>query len=548
MKKKANANKLKLKPIFMAFALMATSSALSFAACTTTEDTTDDGTNTETSVAKTDTQFIKNGNFEFYNENKDEDDEGVYYISSVNNWTNSSLGTPASDVKSGIIGTGDSVWKGFTATDLAGKLDANNELESDADDYEESYLDFNGLESSDLPFKDTEGSLKEDATISADSYIANPGAVIYTKNGKEGYYDNDGDFVELYKDGNVYYTDSAKTEEYNNHVLMVHNYTYSHKDSSENVIHNGTAQKYKSSTTVTLEANTVAEFSVWVKTANLKFNGNNDVHQNRGAFIEVEHTVGGTTLDSMIIKNINTEKFAKDNVGESNNGWYNYTVYIEACDCASTTVTISLGLGESGAENYVEGYAFFDDIKMIKYTDLDKTSYDANSVKATCSLTDEADEKVFIADKLTHGEGAPDVRNSEDFKYLLDLTASQERVDANNSNVKYEVGLTVDANKYSSSKDMPTPVGNATKKTQTVTPFYPKFNIGTSDDVVAALKVTSIKNDITNVIKGNYANKIADALYTANALPGVDVSTDAVVILSTEGAAYTTSISAKAAN
>lgn len=565
MKKKANAKKFKLKPIFMAFALMATSSVFSFAACTTDDDDDDD----ETAVAKTDVQLIKNGNFEFYSENSDDDDEGIYYISSVNNWSNSSLGTPSSDVMSGIIGTGKTAWTGFTDLELAETLDINNDLDSDDDDYEEKYLDFNGLESSDLPFKATDKALVKDddgnviyENITAADFIENPGAVIYTNEDNIGYYDQNGDFVKLYENNGYYYTDAEFTEEYDNHVLMVHNYTYTHTDGNDEVIHNGTAQKYKSSTTVTLEANTAAEISVWVKTSNLVFNNGNTVHQDRGAFIEVEQTVGGTALDSMKIKNIDTEKLTPADAGDNySNGWYKYTVYVQACDFASTTVTLSLGLGESGGENYVEGYAFFDDVKMTKYTNLGKTSYADNQSKiteaTTCSLTDEADEKEFIANPLAYGENAPADRNSKDFYYLLDLTSAQDRVDVTTSNAIYEAGLTVDANKFcSSNAGMPTIYGNyVSEKTLGYTPYYPSFKtIDTSDDVISALKVAtgdddSVKTNIKNSLSGSdYADDIANVLYSAQALPGVDGSTDALVMLSARGAAYTTTLAARGAS
>ena len=80
-----------------------------------------------------------------------------------------------------------------------------------------------------------------------------------------------------------------------------------------NIDGRGTAQKYPSSTTVTLEPGTSAFFSVWVKTMDMTYNGTSEekgpkVDGERGAYIGVTHTVGGTTLDPMQIKNIDTEK------------------------------------------------------------------------------------------------------------------------------------------------------------------------------------------------------------------------------------------------
>ena len=98
-------------------------------------------------------------------------------------------------------------------------------------------------------------------------------------------------------------------------VLMLHN---SYSDGK------GTAQKYTSSSTITLEAGTAAVFSVWVKTEDMTFNGTSATDKgsavvgNRGAWIGVTHTVGGTTLDQMQVKNIDTEAINPD--GE-NYGW-----------------------------------------------------------------------------------------------------------------------------------------------------------------------------------------------------------------------------------
>ena len=101
---------------------------------------------------------------------------------------------------------------------------------------------------------------------------------------------------------------AATDTEADTNVLMIHNdYDTSGKF--------GTAQKFSSSSTITIPAGTYAELSLWVKTADLRYgsrNGDDDkkgqiVTENRGAYIDITQTVGGTTLDSIQVKNINTE-------------------------------------------------------------------------------------------------------------------------------------------------------------------------------------------------------------------------------------------------
>ena len=68
-------------------ALVASLSVGVFAACTPADDTTDDEEEEET-VSQTDTQTIRNGNFEFYTESDVEDlDEKRVLINTPTNWS-----------------------------------------------------------------------------------------------------------------------------------------------------------------------------------------------------------------------------------------------------------------------------------------------------------------------------------------------------------------------------------------------------------------------------------------------------------------------------
>ncbi|MBE7088428.1 MAG: hypothetical protein E7370_02770 [Clostridiales bacterium] len=548
--KKKNRKNLKLKPIFMAFAVMAASSVFSLAACT--EPDNGGNNNGNNSATKIDQQVIKNGNFEFFTQNEDEEDGGYYYIKSANSWSKANDGSPASDVMSGIVDTSTEVWNKFASVDLVSVLDENNDLDTDDENYDELYKDFNGLESSDLPFVYTDKALAENAVDADKEFIANPYTPYYkgapTKTG-DNYFLDDGTQVYLNEEDGQYYREYNQTANtysdiVGSNVLMLHNYTYNHKNDSGNTIHNGTAQSYKSSTSVNLVANTAAEISVWVKTSNLIYNNGDEVAQNRGAYIKLTHTVGGTELDSLYIKNINTEKLIEEGA-ENSNGWVKYTMYVNACDFAATTVSVTLGLGEAGKENYVEGYAFFDDLTITQVESLeDLDSYDVTATYPTATILSETDDKIFIADSLKNNSNNYD-RNSKDFEYLLDLTAGDNRAKVEGS---YKVGLTVDADDYrtpvADASNIQT-VGNVTY-VDTEDKFVTKnVTVGTSHDRLAQITVDGNKDAIKNALNLNdsYGNKIADALSTASELPGVDGSTDSLVLFSSEGAAYTANVS-----
>lgn len=447
--------------IAMLCALSVTCTGLA-AACTPTKDEEE-----PSKPAKEDTQLLKNGNFEFFNV----PDDAVYLINNVNDWTRGG----DSSVMSGIVGTSKAAWDALTADDLADKLDTNNGLSSSDDDY----VDYNSMHSRDIFYKDPYSALLTEANFNDDKIIKNQGyqeyfgiegteAEGYTLNGepvyrgteddKQFYFDEartqpvrkalienpgthygfetekDGKYYlgdkEVYKDddGNLYEDEDKKNGVGN--VLMVHNYATDGK-------YNG-IQQYYTSATVSLEANTAAEISLWVKTSDLKFDKGYSAldEQDKGAYIEVIQTVSSTTLDSFVVKNINTEKIIKyaekDSVtlGENeSNGWLKYNIYVNACDFAASTVQIRLGLGQQGDEEKCTGYAFFDDVQVTKYRSLSdsdsyKTSTDAGKLDGTtCTLTSEADDKIFNADKEMRTT-SDEVRHPYDFHYAVDLASS----------------------------------------------------------------------------------------------------------------------------
>ena len=366
MKKKFNARKKNLLAIFMSL-MMATSTVAAFASCkddsssssssssneeTTTEDALDEG-------------LIKNADFETF-----DDKDGLNpIVTNVTGWTRSlnsatSGSALSSKAASGIIDTQDSAWNNLTASNLdkpASQLsedeakskwdsmsvrdkleyykawkDANEEGELDELDF---YQSFN-IDDEDLPLlKQDDGSF---------TAIENPRTHDY-KPGAEVKEDEDG-----------------KT---NTKVLMLHN-----EYSNSTYAHLGTAQKYTSTTSVTVSAGTTANFSVWVKTSDLTCTTTSgeqaDYVVDKGAYISITHSVGGKTLAPLEIKNINTDGVV------DNNGWVQYNFELVGASFADSTFTIVLGLGLGGGTDrfeYVNGYAFFDDIEC-KIVETDTTA------------------------------------------------------------------------------------------------------------------------------------------------------------------------------
>ncbi len=149
-------------------------------------------------------------------------------------------------------------------------------------------------------------------------------------------------------------------------VLMLHN-EYPEPDSTSATYKaQGTAQKYTSSSTVTVKAGTSAQFSVWVRTQDLQSSATDGTAQEaigKGAYISITHSVGGTSLDEYKVENIDTERMESSAL---TNGWAQYTFILKGSSYADTTFSLVLGLGQGGNTyrgEYVNGYAFFDDIK-----------------------------------------------------------------------------------------------------------------------------------------------------------------------------------------
>lgn len=130
-------------------------------------------------------------------------------------------------------------------------------------------------------------------------------------------------------------------------IYMLNNFTAS-------TANTGTAQRLRSSSSVSVKKGEVYKVSVWVYT-NIISSGANE----QGANIRFTNAVKGNSQAEFRIDNVKTDT------------WKEYTVYFVAHEDYDCTFTLTLGLGYgNGAndrtEDYVMGTAFFDDVTVEK--------------------------------------------------------------------------------------------------------------------------------------------------------------------------------------
>ncbi len=555
MKKKRSSA---VKTAALSVAAIATSLLIGMsAACSNTETPSDK--NDDKVTTKQDSQEIKNGNFEFYDDN-----DGLYPISTPDSWTGATSGNSSASM-SGVIKTDKKSWDYITDATLPKTLEDNDDLDSD----DENKKNYNGALTDDLPFKNPHEATKSSADEDDREYIANPFTHKYSYNEAGKVIGNDGKEVTTYEDedGKLFLDQDLK-EELDTSVLMLHNYRKSY--------YTGTETNYKSSTTLTLEANTACKISVWVKTSDLYVDDakgeRSEVTCERGAYIKVDSSIGGNALDSFKIRNINTEQLNKGKDTVENNGWIEYTVYVEASTFAETTVNLTLGLGENdgGGVYTVEGYAFFDDITFEKYINIgeltEKNSSFATEIRA--NDTEEApantsyplapDAKTeFRVDtfKGTTNDGGnvvdrTDNFNSADRSFFIDFASSTKdnaiTLDADN----VSAGLTVQetsTGKYVASKNNDDALRQDVGKLENGAASAYLSNklkgngLDIASDFIATLKIT---DDFgwTLPVETPYKDKLTGALKSAASLPGVQNETSALVMLSAWGAPYEANI------
>lgn len=562
MKKKST----KFKSAVFGVAAIATSVFIGLSAAACTPSSTDD--NDDDTVKKLDEQEIKNGNFEFYNDN-----DGLYPISTPDNWTSGTTGNSSASM-SGVINVNPTRWNYITDENLAQTLEDNNELKAG----DENKKNYNGALSDDLLYVNPHSALEDDDPeegYKAKDFISNPFTHKFKydvdENGevtKYYYGDKELNPEDVYEndDGELCFKQTVKNDDgedveeevvLDTSVLMIHNYRKNY--------YTGTESYYKSSTTITLEANTAAEMSFWVKTSDLTFDGatakRTTVESERGAYIKVDTAVGGNSLDSFKIKNINTRKLNPDNL---NNGWVQYTVYVEASTFATTSVTLTVGLGQSGIYT-VEGYAFFDDIEL-KPIYHNKAEMQENSEgfekitdKNTCYPIADDPKMEYRVDTVSIRTDTADgekvkvyPHNSEDKHFFIDLagTTSADNFEINSGNTS--AGFTVEESQ--NKKYVTSPAGATTAMRRdgigllsngagnAIVPSTLGSNgINVTNDLLATATIGEGWESNFNFNGDDFdANALLTSkLKSACELPGVkDNESSTLIILSALGAAY----------
>ncbi len=526
----------KFRTAALGFAAIATSLLIGMtSACASNKD--EDDKEEETTKTEIDEQEIQNGNFEFYDDN-----DGIYPISTPDNWSGGTKGN-SSDSKSGIIDTAKDRWDYITAADFGKKLEDNEDLDSD----DENKLDYNGVTKDDLLYRDPHKALTTNPSDTDLTMINNPLTHKYA-------YDAEGNMTnQTYKDkdGNLF-LDEALTDPVETSVLMLHNFRKNY--------YTGTESYFKSATTLTLEANTACEISLWVKTSNLTFDGTDasrtPVVSERGAYIQVDTEVGGNALDKFLIKNIDTETLNNKSDSYENNGWIQYTVFVEASSFADTTVTLTLGLGEDDIYT-VEGYAFFDDVQFKKYSNVNElkkaTANFDDLTKDTmyCPLAAETTSEFRVdSESVKTNDESGDITTvskphySANRHFFIDFakTTAEGTSVALKNNANLKAGYTVEettTGKYVCSQntigklDLTQLDGNIDAAHFIPNGIKNKINV-TSDIITAFDGINS--EDWTCGLGTEYDAVINNALKSASALPGA--TGQAMLMLSARGAAY----------
>ncbi len=503
--------------VALSAALCATLTLGMLAACGGTEggngDT--DEEEEEQTVSATDTQLLRNGNFEYFSERDTQLKDKRSFISSPTSWSFTS-GSPSSITASGIVNTEE--WANELTKSAYSLVPEGAEAEI-------------GTNESSTTF--TAKELTEDVAANAEAHWEE--ASVYDRLLFYKYYGVDSkDEFSLYGDykysidyEDVQYLKSdftdkdklptprtgAKSGE--NSVLMIHN-----KRISDDVL--GTAQYYTSSTTITIEAGAAAEISVWVRTDDLyhwfdaehTVGDKEEVQSKGGAYIGVINTVGGQTLPEMQIKNIRTG-------GE----WQQYTIHVRGNTYATTTFRIKLGLGQgtSSDNRYenVDGYAFFDDIVVTKTRAAAYEGKTAN-VFYRCDINSDSKDKIFDRDK-----------QNESNVYALDLLSDDFNA-LTMGQLTGDFSGELTSEKVSENKTYYSYIGD--NRTDGTTPEAQQSVVGIM--TYGELKTKASSNGyLKNIFKTDFEDKFP---FTAS--NGVKDDVPVLMLLSTNGAAYTATV------
>ena len=469
--------KKQLLALFLS-AMMVSSFAV-FTACNDEDKTSNPDKETEDTAAESDSARITNGSFEFYTV-----DAKKPIVTSPGSWSRSNdTGASTSKTASGIINTEASAWKNLTTS--SGKSFAT------VDEAKANWKDLTVKDKLDF----YEAQKDEDKLDFYESFNI------------------DAEDIPTCENPGTHYAATDANAAKNTNVLMIHNDYNSY----------GTAQKFTSSKTITISAGTYAELSVWVKTSDLTFSDDaQEVIEGRGAYIGITHTVGGTTLDQMQVKNINTEGVT------DNNGWVNYTFYLKGCSYATSTFKVVLGLGQSSVktsrEEVVSGYAFFDDVTCKILGDSDKADEGFSAVTNNANVTNvtiatPAKDKKISADTNTNTVFGLDMDKVEEPFVAMDFNSS---IAPKLTEEEAKNGVTYISAKYDK---------NGNEYTGNKVPFG-SLALKTADDVTEVTSFTNVANATGKLgaVKDDFTK------------PEAFAKDEILLLLSGDGAAYTADV------
>ena len=364
-----------------------------FCACENTEDNNDDSTNNDDTKAEetvTDYQKLANGDFEFYTT----DGTTFPYSSSVK-WTRSNdkslTSAISSTVTSGIIDTEDEEYADLSATSRPVLSSTENETTY----FNPRTPSYYGLVKNEYDKED------EDKRV-------NPN-VAGTK------------------------------------VLMINN--------KSTVNGQGTAQKFTSSSTLTVPQNSFAVLSLWVNTYALKTVVTDKLASKEfGAYVALTNSVGSVEYSDLAIDNINTD-----------GKWVNVNIYVMGSKINSTTYGLSLGLGKGSKNNkdgYVEGFAYFDNVTFTTYSQKefeDKFMSNPPSVDGNLSVDKKDDTATYKFSTVSKTGNY--VANGDKADYVDEATATAKYSTYNvkltySSNINYNLYTDVPATPFKWNKNV----------------------------------------------------------------------------------------------
>lgn len=156
---------------------------------------------------------------------------------------------------------------------------------------------------------------------------------------------------------------------------------------------NANAYKYTSSSSITLKGEKYYKISVWVLTYGLE---KDDTATISLKLNNLSYTFGkqNRTEDTDVKRVVNTSTYAEDGT-ETVGSWTQYNFYVKTEKDVTPTATLTLSLGFEDEENFVKGYAFFDNFTVDEITEEEFIKR-----KEVAGETEETIDESLIADEL----------------------------------------------------------------------------------------------------------------------------------------------------